>query len=213
MNVIFPIFKTPERVVIQYNSSKKSNRSLSHLVIRLAGPNPYEYDKVMPQKYDATMTKYGQEVPLPTTTSVVSIVDVIKVTGSGRVFSSVFPKAVENIVVGKKVDVVLPLVDLVNTPICQSGESSSLKNRDDNDEVLVLIKKSEFNVVEKLLQTPSNISVLSLFMNSKAHREAFQKVLEQAYVENIIIVDEFDHIVANITSCNNLSFQDEERIH
>ncbi|KAI5438068.1 hypothetical protein KIW84_023981 [Lathyrus oleraceus] len=47
-------------------------------------------------------------------------------------------------------------------------------------------------------------------MNSKAYKEALQKVLEQAYVEHDVIVDQFDHIVANITSCNNLSFCDEE---
>ncbi|KAI5441167.1 hypothetical protein KIW84_010578 [Lathyrus oleraceus] len=37
-----------------------------------------------------------------------------------------------------------------------------------------------------------------------------QKVLEQAYVEHDVTVDQFDHIMANITSCNNLNFCDEE---
>lgn len=37
VNVIVPVFKTPERVVIQFNSSKRSNRSVSRLVIRLEG--------------------------------------------------------------------------------------------------------------------------------------------------------------------------------
>ncbi|KAI5396377.1 hypothetical protein KIW84_062543 [Lathyrus oleraceus] len=49
-----------------------------------------------------------------------------------------------------------------------------------------------------------------MLMNSEAHREALHKVLEQAYVEHDVTVDQFDHIVANITSCNNLSFCDEE---
>ncbi|KAI5419995.1 hypothetical protein KIW84_043967 [Lathyrus oleraceus] len=47
-------------------------------------------------------------------------------------------------------------------------------------------------------------------MNSEAHREALQRVLEQAFVEHDVTVDQFDHIVANITSCNNLNFCDEE---
>ena len=34
--------------------------------------------------------------------------------------------------------------------------------------------------------------------------------MEQACVEHDVTVDQFDHIVANITSCNNLSFCDEE---
>lgn len=73
-----------------------------------------------------------------------------------------------------------------------------------------MIKKSEFNVLEQLLQTPSKIFVLSLLMNFEAHREALQKVLEQAYVERDVTVYQFDHIIANTTSCNNLSFCDEE---
>ncbi|XP_050915376.1 uncharacterized protein LOC127130403 [Lathyrus oleraceus] len=72
------------------------------------------------------------------------------------------------------------------------------------------VVKSEFNILEQLLQTPSKISVLSLLMNSEAHREALQKVLEQAYGEQDVTVDQFDHIIASITSCNNLSFCDEE---
>lgn len=70
----------------------------------------------------------------------------------------------------------------------------------DDDEVLRFIKKSEFNIVEQLLQTPSKIFVLSLLMNSEAHSEALQKVLEQAYVEHDVIVEQIDHIFANITS-------------
>ena len=60
--------------------------------------------------------------------------------------------------------------------------------KSDDDEVLKLIRKSEYNVVEQLLHTPSKISVLSLLMNSEAHREALQKVLEQAYVDHDVTV-------------------------
>ncbi|KAI5444422.1 hypothetical protein KIW84_012882 [Lathyrus oleraceus] len=210
VNVIVPIFKQPERLVIQYNSSNSnndSNRSVLPLVIRLAGPVPYSSDKAVSYQYNATMIEGGQEVPLPTTSSVVSIVDVTKVTRSGSVFGPVFPKDKEESVVSKKVEV--PVVDPVGVSKGKSGESSDLKANND-DEVLRLIKRSEFNMVEQLLQTPSKISVLSLLMNSESHREALQRVLEQAFVEHDVTVDQFDHIVANITSCNNLSFCDEE---
>ncbi|KAI5428964.1 hypothetical protein KIW84_033817 [Lathyrus oleraceus] len=172
-----------------------------------SGPVLYSSDKVVPYKYNATMIENGQDIPLPTANSVVSIAYVVKVTRSGRVFGPVSPKVMED--VSKKADV--HLVNLVNAPTCQSGESSGLKVKyDDNDEVLRLIKKSEFNIVKQLLQTPSKIYVLSLLMNYEAHREASQKVLKQAYVEHDVTVDQFDHIVVNITSCNNLSFYDEE---
>ena len=44
----------------------------------------------------------------------------------------------------------MPAVDPVSTSKRQSSESSNLKTNDD-DEVLRLIKKSEFNMVEQLL--------------------------------------------------------------
>lgn len=72
-------------------------------------------------------------------------------TRSGLVFSLVSPKVTEDVIVGKKAEADVPLVDCVNIPICQYGESSSLKVKDDDGEVHRLIKKSEFNIVEKLL--------------------------------------------------------------
>lgn len=80
VNVIVPVFKTLELVVIQYDSSKRSNRSVSPLVIWLAAPVLEEFDKVVPYKYNATMIKDGKEVPLLVASLVVSIVDVVKVT-------------------------------------------------------------------------------------------------------------------------------------
>lgn len=59
VNVIVPVFKTPERVIIQYNSSNNNsvNISVSPLVIRLAGPAPYTSDKIVPYQYNATMVE------------------------------------------------------------------------------------------------------------------------------------------------------------
>ncbi|KAI5438116.1 hypothetical protein KIW84_024020 [Lathyrus oleraceus] len=103
--------------------------------------NPYgcsivkrDIQKLMDENYNATMLENGQEVLLPTTNSIVNIVDIAKVTRSGRVFEPVFLKEViEDVSVGKKVDV--SAVKSVSAPKCQYGESSSLKPNDD-DEVL-----------------------------------------------------------------------------
>ncbi|XP_058747178.1 uncharacterized protein LOC131620188, partial [Vicia villosa] len=67
-----------------------------------------------------------------------------------------------------------------------------------------------YKIVDQLMQTPSKISILSLLLNSEAHREALMKVLDQAFVDHDVTVDHFDGIIANITACNNLSFCDEE---
>lgn len=61
----------------------------------------------------------------------------------------------------------------------------------DQDEVLKFFKKSNFNVVDQLLHTQSNIYVLSLLMSSEAHRETLQKVLEQACVDHDMTIDQF----------------------
>lgn len=58
------------------------------------------------------------------------------------------------------------------TPIVQAGQSSIVNQNVDQDEGLKLIKKSDFNVVDQLLHTPSKIYVLSLLVSSKAHRES-----------------------------------------
>ena len=133
------------------------------------------FSLVFPKIVDDVSVGKKAEVPLPVADSVVNIADIVKVTRSGRVFSPVFPKVVEDVSVNKKTDI--SVVNLVNASMCQSGEFSKLKTND-NDEVLRLIKRSEFNVVEQLLQTLLKIYVLSLLMNSEAHKEALQKVLE-----------------------------------
>ncbi|XP_050920042.1 uncharacterized protein LOC127137643 [Lathyrus oleraceus] len=70
--------------------------------------------------------------------------------------------------------------------------------------------RSNYKVVDQLHQTPSKISILSLLLNSQAHREALLKVLAQAHVTQSITVDQFAGVVANITACNTLSFSGEE---
>lgn len=67
-----------------------------------------------------------------------------------------------------------------------------------------------YKVIDQLHQTPSNVSILSLLLNSEAHKEALLKVLTQAHVAQSIIVYQFGGVVSNITTCCNLRFNDEE---
>jgi len=90
------------------------------------------------------------------------------------------------------------------------GQSSGTNASSEFDEILKLIKKSEYKVVDQLMQTPSKIFMLSLLMNSEAHKDALMKVLEQAFVDHDVTIGQFGGIVGNITACNNLSFSDEE---
>lgn len=50
------------------------------------------------------------------------------------------------------------------------------------EEFMRIIKKSDYKVVEQLNQTPSKISMLSLLICSKAHRDALVKFLRATQV-------------------------------
>lgn len=52
------------------------------------------------------------------------------------------------------------------------------KKNNDTEELLRLIRRCDYKVVDQLLQTPSKISVLSLLLNSEAHQKYLMKVLE-----------------------------------
>ncbi|XP_050918505.1 uncharacterized protein LOC127135924 [Lathyrus oleraceus] len=171
VNAMVPHFNIPKRVVIAFNSQKSV---VSPLVICLAGHTPYESDIVVPYKYNATMLEDGKEIPIPSLSFIVNIADVSGVIWSCRVFAYVSLKRIEDTSVGKQAQ--------VETPVVQSDKSSGVNQKSYHDEVLKLIKRSEFNM----------------------------KVLEQAYVDHDVTIGQFDSIVANITTCKNISFSDEE---
>lgn len=97
-----------------------------------------------------------------------NIVDVSGVTRSRRVFTFATPKRIEDASVGKQAHLEMLVV--------QYGQSIGVNQKSDQDEVLNLIQRSEFNMVDELSHTPSKIFVLSLLMNSEADIEALQKV-------------------------------------
>ena len=50
------------------------------------------------------------------------------------------------------------------------------------EEILKIIKKSDYNVVEKLGKTPSKVSMLALLLCSEAHAKALVKFLKTLHV-------------------------------
>ncbi|CAI8588867.1 unnamed protein product [Vicia faba] len=89
------------------------------------------------------------------------------------------------------------------------GESSGATLKKDVDDIFKIIKMRDYRIVNQLLQTPSKISILSLLMNFAAHRESLMRVLDQAFVVCDMTLDQVTNVVGN-TSCNNLSFCDDE---
>ncbi|KAI5413517.1 hypothetical protein KIW84_057912 [Lathyrus oleraceus] len=172
VDVISLVFRIPEPVVVKYDGSNK--KVSPSLVIKPAGPVPYSSDKAVPYRYNAL--KPHEDVVRRT---------VVNPTGPVGISSS------NPTTVVKGVD---PVVDKSMKAPVLVGQSGILK--EDYDEMLRLIKSSEYNVVDQLLQTPSKISVLYLLMNSEPHREALQRVLYVAYVDHDVTIEQFDSIVA-----------------
>lgn len=194
------VITSEEPLEIFYDSRKSV---AAPLVICLPGPMPYASEKAIPYKYNATMIEDGREVPIPPLPSVGNVAEVSRVLRNGRIVPVVLPKKAS-----------APVIEETQakdpSAVKDIGQSSGTNANSEIDEVLKLIKKSEYKVVDQLMQTPSKISIMSLLLNSDAHKEALMKVLEQAFVDYDVTVGQFGGIVGNITACNNLSFSDEE---
>ena len=81
-------------------------------------------------------------------------------------------------------------------------------SRQELEEVLKIIHKSDYKIVEQLGQTPSKISILSLLLCSEAHAQALEKFLKFAHVPQDIYADQFENYVASLTTDNGLGFSD-----
>ena len=77
-------------------------------------------------------------------------------------------------------------------------------SRQEIEEILKIIKKSDYNVVEQLGQTPSKISMLSLLLCSEAHAKALIAFLKTAHVPQETSVDQFKDCVASLTADNGV---------
>ena len=76
------------------------------------------------------------------------------------------------------------------------------------EEILKIIRKSDYNIVEQLGQTPSKISMLSLLLCSEAHAQALVKFLKTAHVPQETFADQFEICVASLIADNGLGFSD-----
>src|SRR4051812_49959860 len=76
------------------------------------------------------------------------------------------------------------------------------------EELLKIIRKSDYRVVKQLGQTQSKISILQLLMCSEGHRDALLKILNDAYVPHEISVNQLEAVANNISAGNGLGFTD-----
>ena len=60
--------------------------------------------------------------------------------------------------------------------------------KEEPSEFLKLIKQSNYKVIEQLNRTPTRISLLSLFLNSKPHIQVLMNILNQVHELKIWVV-------------------------
>ena len=116
-------------------------------------------------------------------------------TRSGRCFT---PEELRKTKVKEVVDLNKALE--VNKPLTE----------EESNEFLKLIKHSEYCIVDQLKKTPARISLMSLMLSSKPHRNALQKVLNEAYVPQDIEHKTMEHLVGRIHATNYLYFTADE---
>jgi len=99
---------------------------------------PYVSDKAIHYKYNATMIEDGREVPIPPLPFLGNIAEDSRVLRNGRVIPAVVP-----------IKASTPVTE--ETPAKKVDQSSGANANPDLDEVLKLIKKSEYKMVDQLM--------------------------------------------------------------
>ena len=85
VNVIVPYFGAPTHLEVEYHRKPV----VTPLLISLPGPVPYELDKAVPYKYNATILEGGVEIPIQPMHNVGNIDENNRMTHNGRVFAPI----------------------------------------------------------------------------------------------------------------------------
>ncbi|XP_058784373.1 uncharacterized protein LOC131659162 [Vicia villosa] len=165
------------------------------LMITVLGPIPYESEKVVPWHYGSDVYYYGtKEEGDPSKKKFVeaavantdNFAGTGRITRSGRVFSpQLVQKDADALAKAKGKQAV---TDVQNSPT-QNGAPDNDVSSKDVEELLRIIRKSDYKVVEQLGQTQSKISILQLLMCSEK-----------------ISVNQLEAVANNISAGNGLGF-------
>ncbi|KAF1874397.1 hypothetical protein Lal_00030317, partial [Lupinus albus] len=145
---------------------------------RHPGPFPYKSDKAVPWKYQGKSVAESKQ-----TEEVVNLAGVGNMTRSGRVYSPVdLSKKIINASKGKE-KIVETSEDRPEPEVTELFPEKMEREVSEEEacEFLRFIKQSEYQVIDQLSRTPAKVSLLSLLMNSEAHREVLFKVLNRAH--------------------------------
>ncbi|XP_058741661.1 uncharacterized protein LOC131614049 [Vicia villosa] len=213
--------KTPVRITSKGPVMISAEPIVAPLIITRPLPIPYSSNKAIPWNYGVDVYIYGvkperltDKTTKVTNPDVDSIVGTSKVTRSGRIlFPEISPKTVTTLVRISTSEPSTetrdrePVIEHVQTkaPVETTIEDSSKKEM---ERMLKIIRKSDYNIVERLGHTSSKISMLSLLMCSEAHAKALMKFLKSAHVPQEISVNQFENCVASLIIDNGPGFSD-----
>ncbi|XP_058761629.1 uncharacterized protein LOC131635043 [Vicia villosa] len=212
------ISKTPVRIPTKGPIRITVEPKVAPLIITKPGPIPYSSDKAVPWSYGNDVYIHGvkqealNDEPVKILNpDVDNIVGTSKVTRSGRIFSpEISPDAntstqipVSDSTADERGNG--PLLEPVQTPVEATTEEVSQKEM---DEILKIIRKSDYDVIEQLGHTSSKISMLSLLTCFEAHAKALMKFLKAGHVPQEIFVNQFENCVVSLTTSNYLGFSD-----
>ncbi|XP_017979868.1 PREDICTED: uncharacterized protein LOC108662797 [Theobroma cacao] len=183
----------------------------SGITIEIPSPFSYKSEKAVPWNYECNILGMA---PLTSQVSSTDLTSIGGITRSGQCYSPEILEKVEKEKSNQGADLKEASTffkdQTTKPPVALNNEVQRLVTEKEVGEFLKFIKHGEYSVVEQLTRMPARISLLSLLLNSKAHRNALLKVLNQAYVAHDISVKKLDHIVGNITMGNFVAFNDEE---
>jgi len=186
--------KDNEEIKMLENQGKCRFQSIANGLLKLVLTKPSYANKV---DYGVMLGDYGYTsniiTPLP-----LFRIEISGLTRSGRYFT---PKELEKQRKAKGKEVLeLDKEFEVNKPLTEEETNKFLK----------LMKHSEYCIVDQLKKTPAKISIMSLILNSEPHRNALQKVPNEAYVPQDIEQKTIEHLVGRIHVTNYLYFMEDE---
>ncbi|XP_050914623.1 uncharacterized protein LOC127129497 [Lathyrus oleraceus] len=181
------------------------------LVIEFTAPFAYEDEKAVSWIYQPRDFKQGQgDQPLVINEpNVTLIIGPSRMTRNGRMFA---PRTVDTSAKAKGKEVATHVqISVLNLEMQEMHLSlKAAVTHDEVEEFLRIIKKSDYKVVDQLNQTPSKISMFSLLLSSEAHKDSLMKVLSVVDITKDITMEQFDDLIACVTTGNFLGFNDDE---
>ena len=165
-------FRIPSKGPIRITVNPKA----APLIITTPGPISYSSEKVVPWNYGADVYYHGVKKELSdkedkkVDPSVVNITKTNKITRSGRIFSPEISLPVQ-ITTAKTTAGARGKESMIEPSQMEAPTENVVRDtfEQDLEEVLKIICRSDYKIVEQLGQIPSKISMLSLLMCSTAH--------------------------------------------